>query len=209
MKMLTRVMAILLVTSLFLSGCGYQDQITELESELAEKEEELQSTQTALEDTRAALNDAKSTIREQESDLATLRNNILALQEEVSVLEGNRPERARLQVELLPNPVLSDSNRQWYWQVSVESMNPIGAHLKAMIRREYWKGELRGTTSWDETDLAGFCHLEDGYLPPYRACSFRGGFPCQALDELGVFLVAFDDNGNTIETPEVRVALVQ
>jgi len=209
MKMLTRAITTLLVASLFLSGCGYQDQITELESDLAQKEEDLQSSQDALEDTRTALNDAKSTIKEQESELARLEDDILALQDKVTILEGNLPERARLKVDLLPNPVLPDSAGQWMWRATVESMNPVGVHLKTFIVREYWKGEVRGAKSYDETQLAEFTHLEGAYLRPYGLCYIRGGFPRQALDELGIRFVAADDNGNLIETPEVKVALVQ
>ena len=202
MKMWARVITTLLVTSLFLSGCGYQYRIAELESELAQKEEELQSTQDALED-------AQVTVKEQESEVARLENDIGALEDEITMLEGNLPERARLNVELLPNPVLPDEKGMWRWHVNLESMNPIGVHLKTWIVRRYWKGELVSARSHDETELAEFTRLEDAYLPPYSLCSIGGGFPRQALDELGIHFVAVDDNGNIIETQEVKVALVQ
>ena len=67
------------------------------------------------------------------------------------------------------------------------------------------------STSYGEEEMPVFFSqkLDEGYLSAYGGTFFNGGFPRQALDQLGVIFVGIDDNGNTIETPEVKVALVQ
>ena len=127
--MLVRVITSLLVMSLLMSGCGYQDLIAELESELTQKDEELQSTQDALKETQ-------STLKEQADELSQLREDLAMLQDEAA---RSQVARGELRAELVPNPVLPDDKGMWMYRAYV-SAGSVRVRLTLVVIRRYWEG---------------------------------------------------------------------
>ena len=196
-------LSMVVVALLVCLGCSPQEDLSDLQLQLTATAKETQSNQIALAECQSTLDEWEADVSQSEVRLQTLQNG-------VSELLAARPELAALTVTVSPNPVIcgADEESKWRWSVSVTA-NRCGVFLKLMSRRTYLNGALLQDRIYDESHVAQYSHLEENYLPLHGTCRFQFGLNCQGIDEIGMVFTGVDDNGNIIETEEVKVALVQ
>lgn len=185
-----------------LLGCGSQDTVS-LEADLSDIAAETGEVEDAL-------GACVSTLESWEMELSQTEEKLAALKEKTDELVAVHPELAALTVTVLPNPIVcgADEDGMWRWTAAVTA-NRSGFFLKSMARRTYRDGNLLQDRTFDEDHVAQYSHLDGNYLPLYGTCVFRFGLNCQSVDEIGIVFTAIDDDGNVVESQEVRVPLIR
>lgn len=174
-------------------GCSPPGAGDGLQLELANLDEDIELSQRMITDCQLALDDWKAELDTLEAGATELRAGDARL--------------APLTVWVTPNPVVLNTEGKWMWQVTV-SAGSAGVRLTEVIRKLYWKGELRSQRS--ELDVVRlFPRLDRAYLPAYGVDCFNGQFNGGSVDALGVVISGIDDNGNQVESEEVKVELLQ